>query len=122
VPVELDLKKEFKAPEHIKKILKDACYDCHSYDTKWPWYSYVAPISWIIRYDVRHALKWLNYQRWDEYDEKKKQKILRATIRLIDSGMPTPIYLTFHNEAVLSKKQKEQVKEWAEGLLINKNY
>lgn len=122
VPVDLSKKKDYVVPEHIDKILKDACYDCHSYATKWPWYSYVAPVSWIIRYDVTHALRWLNYQRWDEYSDKKKEKVLRATIRLIDSGMPTPIYLMMHDEAKLTKEQKQQVKDWANDLLITKTY
>ena len=123
IPVDLEKKRDYKAPEHIIKILKDACYDCHSYETKWPWYSYMAPVSWLIRYDVDHALKWLNYNRWDEYKDKTKEKLLRATIRLIDSGgMPTPIYLFMHDEAQLTKEQKEQVKIWAKNSLINKDY
>ena len=60
-----------KVPDDIAAILVRSCYDCHSYTTRWPWYSQIAPVSWLIAYDVRSARKHLNFSEWSSYSQKK---------------------------------------------------
>lgn len=65
---------EIKAPENIKTLLKNACYDCHSNETKWPWYSKVAPFSWVINSHVKDGRKALNLSIWENYNEDEKRR------------------------------------------------
>ncbi|MDQ1340301.1 MAG: hypothetical protein QG567_1458 [Campylobacterota bacterium] len=117
IPIDINAKEEIKTPDEVASILKKSCYDCHSYDTKWPWYSYVAPMSWFVDYHVKNGLFWLNYSRWDNYDDKTKEKLLRATARLIDTTMPNEFYLALHSDAKLSEEQKNIIKNWVESEL-----
>src|SRR5580698_10526515 len=55
-------------PTNIAAYLKNSCYDCHSFETKWPWYSYVAPFSWLLARDVKAARAALNFSDWPHDD------------------------------------------------------
>ena len=65
---------EIKAPADVKAVFKRSCYDCHSNETKWPWYSNIAPMKWFIARDVEVGRQWLNFSEWESYDEEKKKK------------------------------------------------
>lgn len=105
---------EIKAPEEIMKMLKTSCYDCHSYETKMPWYGNIAPFSWEVRNHIKEGRAWLNFQKWDRYDEEKKQKLYKGIAKTINFSMPMPMYLTLHKDAQLSREQRKQIREWAE--------
>ncbi|MGH7767721.1 MAG: heme-binding domain-containing protein [Candidatus Binatia bacterium] len=60
-------KGDVAAPPEINAIFRRACYDCHSNETQWPWYGYVAPISWWIARDVELGRRGLNFSEWDSY-------------------------------------------------------
>ena len=68
---------EINAPPNVMTILKTSCYDCHSNETNWPWYSYVAPVSFLVASDVQNGRKRVNFSEWDKYDEKKREKKIR---------------------------------------------
>ena len=104
---------EIQAPEKIKKLLVTSCYDCHSNHTKWPWYSYVAPVSFEVRTHVKNGRNWLNFSIWNQYDEKKKQKLLKSIVKAIDWKMPPPDYMMIHKDARLTPSQRKEIKEWA---------
>ena len=74
-PVEQDV----AAPPAVAAVLRRACYDCHSNETVWPWYSHVAPVSWLLARDVREGRAELNFSVWDSYEAKKKAKKLKET-------------------------------------------
>ena len=59
---------DFRGPEEVKKILVRSCYDCHSNETKWPWYAKLAPGSWILAHDVSEGRFALNFSEWDDYE------------------------------------------------------
>ena len=61
------LKEDLAAPPHIKTLLRRACYDCHSNETRWPWYTYIAPVSWLILHDVERGRQELNFSEWGSY-------------------------------------------------------
>ncbi|GJL62938.1 MAG: hypothetical protein NPIRA04_15920 [Nitrospirales bacterium] len=106
--------KEVDAPPHIQSILKRACYDCHSHETVWPWYSQVAPASWLLAWDVQEGREELNFSIWNQYVSKKKDKKLKEIAEEIDEGdMPPWFYLPLHPEAQLSSQDKHQLREWA---------
>jgi len=104
---------EIVAPTNVLSILKTSCYDCHSNETKWPWYSYVAPISFLVAGDVEDGRKRVNFSEWDKYDEKKKEKKMSAMIEAVEAGgMPLPKYLITHPDAEIDSKKLKTLKDW----------
>jgi hypothetical protein len=58
----------------VKSVLRRACYDCHSNETAWPWYSLIAPISWLLAWDVREGRDELNFSMWSQYNTQQQSK------------------------------------------------
>ncbi len=109
----VDKSKEIKAPTKVMDILKRSCYDCHSYETRWPWYADVAPMKWIVRRDVVQGRKALNFSIWQDYDEEKREKLKKSIYRSVNLAMPLPQYLWLNPEAKLSEEDKKIIKNWA---------
>ncbi len=103
---------EIKAPISVMKVLKKSCYDCHSNETKWPWYSNVAPFSWIISQNVKNARLGVNFSIWESYTKEQKEKKLKAVFRTVYASMPLQGYLKFHKEANLSKSERKMIRDW----------
>ncbi|MCC6483239.1 MAG: heme-binding domain-containing protein [Armatimonadetes bacterium] len=104
---------EMPAPPHVREILKRSCYDCHSNETVWPWYSRVAPASWLVSRDVTEGRKELNVSEWDRYNERRRAKKMREIWKEVDKGdMPLRIYLPMHPNAKLTEKDKQALHEW----------
>jgi len=103
---------EIKADRQVMSILKASCYDCHSNNTVWPWYSNIAPASWIVISDVNNARKWLNFSEWEQYDEARKTKLKKLIYREIITAMPMHLYLAAHEDAKMSEQQKRIIQEW----------
>lgn len=99
--------------EEVAIILKTSCYDCHSSQTRYPWYSYVAPVSWLVKHDVEEGRDELNFSEWTSYPKRKALKKLDEISEMVDEGeMPLPIYTLIHRNASLSKEQKDLIIEW----------
>ncbi|PLY07859.1 MAG: cytochrome C [Arcobacter sp.] len=103
---------EIKAPENITVMLKNACYDCHSNEVKWPWYSNIAPFSWIIDSHVSNGRKSLNFSEWEDYTEEEKKKKLKEIFRTAYASMPLAGYIKFHKEADLTREQRTMIRMW----------
>ena len=102
-------------PENIQNILRASCYDCHSNESVFPWYSYVAPVSWLVNYDINEGKSHLNFSDWESLSKLKRvQKIDECAEEIIDGEMPMKIYTLMHSEAELSDLQKEEFMLWAE--------
>lgn len=112
---------ELKTTKGIQIIFEESCYDCHSNKTKWPWYSNIAPISWIINKDVYDAREWLNFSEWESYDDYKKRKLKKLIFREINGAMPMQIYLLAHQNARLNNKQKECIRQWCDVTMLDVN-
>jgi len=113
IPKKIDKSKEMPMPTEISTLIKTSCYDCHSYETKMPWYGNVAPMSWEVRTHIKEGRDWLNFQEWGNYDDEKKQKIYKGIAKTINLRMPMPMYLDMHEEADLTRAQRKQIKLWA---------
>ncbi len=109
----VDRAKELKAPEDVMAILKRSCYDCHSNETRWPWYANVAPMSWVVRRDVIEGRKALNFSTWYDYSDAKRRELRKQIYRSVVIAMPLPQYLWLHPEAKLSQKDKQRIRDWA---------
>ena len=103
---------EIKAPEQIMSVLKTACYDCHSNNVTYPWYSEVAPFSWIISSHVKNGKSGLNFSTWENYTEKEKTKKLKEIFRTAYAAMPLESYMLLHDEAKLTREQRTMIRDW----------
>lgn len=107
---------EIKAPAEVQNIFKKSCYDCHSNETKWQWYSYVAPVSWFIIKDVEEGRKRLNFSGWEKLSAKKKFDLKKGIWEKINNGeMPMIIYTYTHPGSVIDITQKNIIKFWSTG-------
>lgn len=105
---------EIDAPDEVRAILERACYDCHSHETTWPWYAYVAPASWFVADHVEHGRGHLNFSRWPKYDFEEQEHAFGDIREEVEEGeMPLPSYLILHSEARLSEADKQTLMRWA---------
>ena len=104
------------SPE-LKAIFRRACYDCHSNETVWPWYSHIAPISLLVANDVKEGRRELNFSGWDQYNEQRKARKLKEIVEQIEENkMPQWYYILMHPDAKLSQSDKEIILKWAKQL------
>ena len=118
-PVEagVDMIEVVQVPAEIEAILKTSCYDCHTNETIYPWYTNVAPVSWWIKKHVNEGRDELNFSEWGSYSLRRKDHKLDEIVELVDEDeMPLKSYLLVHGEASLSTEQKAQLVDWAKAL------
>jgi hypothetical protein len=112
-----DIEKDFititNPPTGMVIMLKESCYDCHSHHTKYPWYSNVAPVSWLLKEHINDGRNHLNFSVWSDYNESKKDHKLDECIEMIETGeMPMKGYVLLHGEADLTDEQKLAMIDW----------
>ena len=101
------------ASPQVSAILRRACYDCHSNETKWPIYSRIAPGSWLMARDVHRGRNHLNFSEWGSVDEDERQDDLESCWDQVESGqMPPGVYLPLHPSARLSESDKAVLKTY----------
>ncbi len=102
------------APPALAGAMRRACHDCHSQATVWPWYGYVAPVSWLLAYDVSEAREHLNFSAWSLLPAKKRAKRLDEVAEEVEKGeMPPAIYRLMHSEARLDDATRAALVAWA---------
>lgn len=112
----VDITKALSAPPEVMSILKNSCYDCHSNETEWPFYSYIAPVSWLVYRDVKFGRNDLNFSEWNKLTEEDKEKLKDEIIEEISRDtMPIPIYIITHPTASLNANEKLILKNWLTG-------
>ena len=98
----------------VIQIVERSCQNCHSERTDWPWYSYVAPMSWLIERDVQQGRSHMNLSHWDEYGVQKREDTLAEISAMIRSRqMPPSRYLRLHPNARLSDDEIDLIYKWA---------
>ena len=109
------------APEEIKALFKNACYDCHSNETKYPWYFNVAPVSWWTRGHIDHAREEMNFSIWKTFNAKKQSHLMEECIEKIsEKEMPLLSYIIAHPEARISEDERNQMATWLKSINVNK--
>ncbi len=102
-------------PENVRTKLRDACFDCHSHETEWPWYSYIAPVSWLISRDVALGRSELNFSNWAKYSRGRAgEKLAQMAEQVSSKEMPLPIYPPLHPKARLTDDERKMISDWAE--------
>jgi len=108
------VEKEITVPGNVMGILHKACYDCHSNLTKWPWYSSIAPVSWLLVSDVQDGREELNFSTWNRYPARKQSAKRKKVWEEVNEGeMPLLPYRLLHPEAKLSAAEKDQLRNWS---------
>jgi hypothetical protein len=119
IPVERTnppVREEVPAGEAVRAVLRRSCYDCHSNESRWPWYAHVAPVSWLVVHDVNEAREHMNFSTWDAYDAKERRKHLEEIWEEVEEGeMPLWFYVPLHPEARLGDEEKSLLRSWAVG-------
>ncbi|MDX5337947.1 MAG: heme-binding domain-containing protein [Cyclobacteriaceae bacterium] len=101
--------------DEVASMLQKSCYDCHSNTTRYPWYSYVAPASWLVAKDIREGREEVNFSDWTTYEMTDQLMILDDIYSEVEEEhMPLPIYTILHSEAKLTPEQRQKIMEWAE--------
>jgi hypothetical protein len=105
---------EVAASSEVRAVLRRACYDCHSNETVWPWYSRIAPVSWWVAHDVHEGREELNLSIWNQYTTKRRlRKLKEIRDEVAEGEMPPWTYLPPHPEARLSPQDRAVLLAWS---------
>jgi hypothetical protein len=109
-----DITTLYTVPDSVQSILKVACNDCHSNNTRYPWYAEVQPVAWWLNEHIVDGKKELNFSEFAAYRIRKQYVKLEETIKQVkDNSMPLPSYTWIHKDAILSERQKFTLTSWA---------
>jgi hypothetical protein len=98
----------------VKPILEKACFDCHSNNTRYPWYNNIQPFAWWLNMHVRDGKAQLNFDEFLSYSVKKQDKKMEESIKEVKEGeMPLKSYTWIHRDAKLNAKEKTLLLDWA---------
>ena len=108
---------ENQVPAKIKNRLQVSCYDCHSNNTDYPWYSKIQPSAWYLEDHIQEGKDELNFNEWAEYSDRRKNSKLRSIISQIEEDeMPLDSYTLIHRDAILSDEDKTLIVDFITAL------
>lgn len=110
-------------PAKVSELIKNACYDCHSDETVYPKYAYIAPFSWSVKSHVNDGREHLNFSVWETYNDDLKRNMLTKSIQTIENKvMPMPAYIIYHKEANLTEAERSLLIKYFDEMLKTKTY
>ena len=108
-----DFAKLYAVPTGVQTILQEACYDCHSNNTRYPWYVHTEPMAWIMAGHIKNGKEKLNFSEFGSYPVRKQESKLKGIVNSIkDNGMPLTSYKWMHKSANLSETDKTLLMDW----------
>ncbi len=117
VPSENDIRVHYAVPAEVESILKRACFDCHSNNTYYPWYTNIQPIGWWLQNHINEGKGELNFSEFAAYSPKKADHKLEEVVELVEEKeMPLKSYTWVHKDAVLNAQEIETLVNWANSL------
>ena len=112
----IDPAHELQAPQPAASILQRSCIDCHSNRTVWPWYSQVAPVSWLLARDVKNGRKEMNFSEWTTFTRRRQaNKLKQACEQVEQHEMPLWFYVPLHPKSKLTDADRKVLCDWAKG-------
>jgi hypothetical protein len=109
-----DISKVYNIPNQVQSVLKNACSDCHSNNTNYPWYSNIQPGGWWLASHIRKGKEELNFSEFGDYSSRKQRSKLNSIAKTVEDGtMPFPSYTLIHRNARLTKDEKAVIINWA---------
>lgn len=110
--------KSYAVPGDVKTILEKACNDCHSNNTRYPWYSYIQPVDWWLTGHINDGKRHLNFDEYSNRRLRSQYGKMEETIDLVKKGeMPLNSYTWIHKDAILTENEKSILIGWAEGIM-----
>lgn len=108
-----------KPDAKVATLIKNACYDCHSFESKYPWYAEIAPVSWMVGDHIEEGREHLNFSLWSSLESGKQDHKLEESIEEMEKGkMPDPNYIKMHDEANLSESDQQTLIGYFQSLRI----
>lgn len=108
-----DIFSHYQADEALVVKIKEACYDCHSNETEYPWYTHIQPVGWWLKGHVKGARKHLNFSDFATYDEKKAKHKFEESVEYTEKGwMPISSFKLTHPEARLTDLERATMVKW----------
>lgn len=112
-----DIRKVYTIPDNVLTILEVSCFDCHSNNTNYPFYSRIQPMAMLMDKHVREGKEELNFSEFGDYsDRKKRNKLYSIQNQVKDGEMPLSSYTLMHNDAKLTANEKKLIEEWITNL------
>ncbi len=117
---ENDISRTYDMPEEIRAVLVEKCYDCHSNNTRYPWYAQVQPVGWFLYDHIREGKEHLNFSEFKTYAEKKAtHKLEEISEAVTDGWMPLDSYLWLHPHAKITPAETEMINNWITSLGVD---
>lgn len=108
----------YNTPKEVENILRTSCYDCHSNNTKYPWYNKIQPVAMFLEDHIKHGKEEFNFNEFGDYSDRRKVSKLKSFIRQVEQDeMPLDSYTLIHRSAKVSNAEKELVLTWVTHLL-----
>lgn len=118
-PADNDIGMVYEVPSNVHSILKQKCYDCHSNNTRYPWYFNIQPLGWWLYKHIEDGKSELNFSEFKTYSTKKANHKLEETIELVrEKEMPLKAYVWMHPEARVSAEEEKALVDWIASLGI----
>jgi hypothetical protein len=116
---ENDISKTFEVNEEVYGILKEKCYDCHSNNTRYPWYNYIQPVGWWLSAHIHEGREHLNFSEFKTYTPKRMSHKLREISEAVNEGwMPLDTYVWLHKDAKITEADRNAINAWLENLPV----
>ena len=104
-------------PANVQAILERSCKDCHSNETHWPWYTHVAPSSWLVASDVHDGREEMNFSIWATYPPRKQLHKIDGICKMVTKKeMPLSQYTLIHRDAILTQADRDAICQWTESV------
>ena len=108
-----DITKTINVPDKILDVFKNSCYDCHSNDTRYPWYVSIQPMGWIMADHIKTGKANFNFSEFGTYSKRKQANKLRSLAETVNKGsMPISSYTIMHTDAKVSEENKKLITDW----------
>ena len=116
----IHITKVYNVPVKVQQILQKSCYDCHSNNTYYPWYSYLQPSRFLMEYHIKAGKENLNFSEWGNYSRRRQESKLDRIAKQIESNeMPLASYTLIHRKAKLSELQKQEIIAWINTIITD---
>jgi hypothetical protein len=113
-----DITKAYAVPTNVMESLQTSCYDCHSNNTKYPWYSHIQPVAWWLADHIDEGKKEINFNEFAAYSLRRQyRKFKEINDQLEEDEMPLKSYTIIHGDAKVSKEQKVEIYNWTNAMM-----
>ena len=113
----LDMNLMYPIPDSVNEVLKKACYDCHSNNTRYPWYNNIQPVAWWLNDHIQEGKREINFNEFGKRTlPKQARKLKKLAKEVEEGGMPLDSYTWIHKDAALTDREKQMIINWANNL------